>query len=150
MHRRWKRGPGACAAKPWGWEAQGAHAFLSEPENTWHLATCSQEKEDSKWSWQEVKSTRLVTLPGYQWKKWVSFLYIVSRPFWPFQVRYTLWATVLRAEEGKPSSRTPPLRPLCYNCAPPKFQVLPAPMKCVFNVELHVYVTTSEKIYVEN
>ena len=55
------------------WGMGGARANYGEPENSWHLATCSQEKEDSKW--QEVKSTRLVTLPGYEWKKWVSFHY---------------------------------------------------------------------------
>ena len=42
-----------------GWVRGGhARAFLGEPENAWHLATCSQVKEDSKW--QEVKSTRHV------------------------------------------------------------------------------------------
>ena len=29
-------------------------ANYDEPENAWHLATCSQEKEDGKW--QEIKS----------------------------------------------------------------------------------------------
>ena len=88
-------------------------ANYGKPENAWHLATCSQEKEDT--IWQKVKSTHLVTLPGYEWKSFSSMVHSLS-------------------------SCTPSLRPLSSRSIA-SLQLYPPNLKCFWRlwVELALY-----------
>ena len=59
------------------------------------------KKEGSKW--QEVKSTRLVTLPGYKWKKWLASCSLTA---------ILTFSSMVHSLSYNPPSHTPPLRPL--------------------------------------
>ena len=68
--------------------------------------------------WQQVKSTHLVTLPGYEWKKWVSFLQTRSHSDL-FKYGTLSELPHFMQKGGTHPSPTAAKWPPRYNCAPP-------------------------------